>query len=515
VDLDIPGLTQFEEVGRGGFGVVYRAWEDRLQRHVAVKVLHARFDRNAHARFEREIRIMGSLSSHPNIVTVFSTGETSSGDTYLHMEYVASGSLAALIGSEAFGPGRVVDIGTKLSDALQAAHDAGVIHRDVKPQNVLMSEFGEPKLSDFGIARLEGAERTTSGVVTASIHYAAPEVLEGRPISPAADVYSLAATLYELLAGTPPFSSPSDESVFAVLSRVANQPVADLRPLGVPDELCRAIERAMTKDPSQRTASAELFGYELQRAVAQAPPGEEALTAAVAPNPPMAPMPPMPPPPPRPDTPGLHQAELTTDEQPDPMTARPRKRGVLGLALVAAVLVAAVGAAFAVQATLANDDGSVDARAASSEETSSTTTAPTSTTTAPTTVVEPSVTNATVTPTTSPPLPPPPTQGVPTPTIEQASFGRMIVVLGNVDHSLGYDAATAELDEVRPLVPNASILDSSAYASLRPGYWVIFFGPFDTATDVRNYCAAVLGGAGDNCYPRRLSQDPADADRQF
>jgi serine/threonine protein kinase len=269
VDLDIEGLQDPVEVGIGGFATVYRASQPAFRRTVAVKVLAAlNLDEAARERFERECQAMGSLSDHPNIVTVYGAGFTKqSGRPYLVMAYLPGGSLQERIDREGAIPWQDATLyAVHLAGALETAHRAQIVHRDIKPANVLMSPFGDAQLTDFGIARISGGHETQSGVITASMAHAPPEVLDGQRPTVAADVYSLGSTIFELMHGAPAFSSASDESMVPMLRRILTDPPPDLRSRGVPDQVCQVIERAMAKATGQRQISAVQFGREMQAA---------------------------------------------------------------------------------------------------------------------------------------------------------------------------------------------------------------------------------------------------------
>jgi serine/threonine-protein kinase PknK len=264
-ELGIPGVEGAAEIGRGGFGVVYRARQDQFDRHVAVKIVPAgALDETGRVRFDRERRAMGVISNHPNIVTVYEAG-LAAGRPYIVMEFMDRGSLADRAEREGPQPWHdVVAAVVKVCGGLDAAHRAGVLHRDVKPENILVSAYGEPKLADFGIARVEGGAETRAGGVTASLNHAAPEVLSGAPPSAASDVYGLASSAYALLLGSPPFARTTDATALAVVARVATEDPPDLRRWGVPAAVATVLERAMAKDPAQRTATAAELGRQLQ-----------------------------------------------------------------------------------------------------------------------------------------------------------------------------------------------------------------------------------------------------------
>jgi YVTN family beta-propeller protein len=208
---------------------------------------------------------MGTLSGHPNIVSVIDTGMTSSGRPYIAMPYLREGTLADRLHLEGPLPwAEAVRIAIKLAGALETAHRAGTLHRDVKPENVLLSDYGEPQLTDFGIARVEGRYETGTGQVVASAAHASPEVLEGRAATVASDVYSLGSTLFTVLAGHPPFAREGDEALVALYLRIARDPVPDLRSRGVPDSVCAVVEQAMAKDSRARQNSVAELGRQLQ-----------------------------------------------------------------------------------------------------------------------------------------------------------------------------------------------------------------------------------------------------------
>jgi non-specific serine/threonine protein kinase len=268
IDLGIEGLTDPEEVGVGGFATVYKAYQPAFRRTVAVKVLATlNLDDAARERFERECQAMGSLSEHPNIVTVYGAGFTTSGRPYLVMAFLPGGSLQERLERDGPVPWQDATLyGVHLAGALETAHRAGVVHRDIKPGNVLRSSYGDAQLTDFGIARISGGHETRSGVITASMAHAPPEVLDGQRPTVSADVYSLGSTLFELMYGRPAFQAEDDESMVPMLRRILTQAPPDLRPLGVPDAVCEVIERSMAKDPTQRPSSAAQLGQELQAA---------------------------------------------------------------------------------------------------------------------------------------------------------------------------------------------------------------------------------------------------------
>lgn len=268
MDRDVvEGLTEMVEIGRGGFGVVYRATESDLGRTVAVKVLPPLLDEAATRRFDRERMALGALSGHPHIITVHRSGKTADHQPFLVMEFCDRGSIGDELAARGPIPWtRAVDLVIKLAGGLETAHRAGIIHRDIKPANILLSNLGEPKLADFGIARMAGGPETQSATITASLAHAAPEVLGGTRPDARSDVYSLASTLFELLTGQAAFVDPNDESMLPILTRVAQSPVPPIDRAVAPGPIAAVITRAMAKQPDLRPATALDFGRQLAEA---------------------------------------------------------------------------------------------------------------------------------------------------------------------------------------------------------------------------------------------------------
>lgn len=262
----LPGYELAEEIGRGGWGVVFEAEHRTLGRRVAIKYLPAAFssDPAARDRFRSEARVVASLD-HPHIVPLYDFVEQ--GDTCVFvMELMPGGTLWDRFSTGDLSPEAACNVTLALLGALYHAHERGVLHRDVKPENVLFNQEGMPKLADFGIAKVLGdgaGTRTATGMIMGTPAYMAPEQGSGDPVSPATDVYAIGAMLYELLSGRLPFESTGN--ALAQLYRHVNEPPTPIREIApeVPEGVARVLMRALEKAPSDRYEDAATFAAEL------------------------------------------------------------------------------------------------------------------------------------------------------------------------------------------------------------------------------------------------------------
>ena len=237
-------------------GVVYRATQLSLNRSVALKILSAEFGEDAafRERFRREGLLQAAID-HPHIVTVYDTGESEQG-LYLVMSMIRGPTLKDMILSRELDPGRSLRLLSQVADALDTAHDAGLTHRDVKPQNILIGSRYHAYLADFGLTKApdEAGRLTATGQFVGTIDYVSPEQIQGEAASAASDVYSLAGVMYECLVGTVPFAKPSEAAViYAHISDPPPQPTQD-RP-EFPPAIDEVIAKGMAKAPEDRYRS--------------------------------------------------------------------------------------------------------------------------------------------------------------------------------------------------------------------------------------------------------------------
>jgi eukaryotic-like serine/threonine-protein kinase len=270
MDISTIGRYQIlERLGQGGMGVVYRAFDPQIERTVAIKVISTQLvDQPEHReRFFREARAAGRLA-HRNIITIFDLGEDR-GQPYIAMEYVQGQALdVRMRAGEPLTLSQKVGIIIDICDALAFAHEAGIIHRDMKPANVMLTMSGSVRILDFGLARLVTSELTRSNIVVGTMNYMAPEQVRAEAVDHRADVFSVGVLLYELLSGHKAFEA---DSFAATMYKVLQERPAPLESLGahaLPAELLAIVDRAIEKDPEQRYQSMGdmLLDLELVRA---------------------------------------------------------------------------------------------------------------------------------------------------------------------------------------------------------------------------------------------------------
>jgi serine/threonine-protein kinase len=271
------------QIAAGGMGIVYRARDLRLGRAVALKILkdHLSHDDRFVERFRREARAVASLS-HPNIASLFDYGEDE-GRHYIVMECVDGDNLAAVLEKEGqIAPSRAAAIARDVCSALAVAHASGIVHRDVKPANVLLTRDGVVKVTDFGIARAAGdSTLTATGSILGTAHYLAPEQAAGEPASPATDVYATGVVLFEMLTGSVPFSG---ESPIAVATQHLNDELPSPRSIdpAIPTELEAVVRTATAKRSADRYSDATEMGNALGAAELAGVPASHAAAAATA-----------------------------------------------------------------------------------------------------------------------------------------------------------------------------------------------------------------------------------------
>jgi serine/threonine protein kinase len=264
-DRNLSHYELLEEIGKGGMGVVYKARDTRLDRFVAVKLLppEKMSDPDRKRRFVQEAKAASALN-HPNIVTIHEI-DSLDGVDFMVMEYVEGAPLDRLIPAKGLPIEQTLAYAVQIADALAAAHAAGIVHRDVKPGNIVVTPAGRVKVLDFGLAKLVERTRsedmtvtaeaaTRAGVIVGTVAYASPEQIEAKPVDERSDVFSFGAVLYEMLTGRRPFHGESQLSTMAAILRDTPQPVIAVRP-GLPAELSRILQRCLEKNREMRYRS--------------------------------------------------------------------------------------------------------------------------------------------------------------------------------------------------------------------------------------------------------------------
>ncbi len=269
-DLGIDGIGPGTRIGEGGSAVVFRARQDELDRDVAVKLLSVSADDDTRRRFDRERRLMGRLSQHEGMVTVYETGFNSRGEPYIMMPLLG-GSLDDEIRVEPMRWDRAAAIIADVCRTVGFAHDQEIVHRDLKPGNIMMSTSGRPLVADFGIARIvdtnTNLEATTLALTPA---YSPPEALSTTVAQPTGDVYSLGATLYALIMGHPPYCGDAQPpTLMALMHSIVDDPVPDMGP-SAPPGIQAVLERSMAKRAEDRYASVTDFADALDTATRSA-----------------------------------------------------------------------------------------------------------------------------------------------------------------------------------------------------------------------------------------------------
>ena len=473
----LQGYTIQRILGRGGAAVVYLALQESLDRRVAVKVLRRDVeDPKVWREFRREAHTIARLSSHPHVVTVYTAGRSAIGQPYLVTEFLDRGSLGDVIAAEGpMRPVEVASVGVAVADALTVAHEAGILHRDVKPGNVLLGHDGRIKLGDFGIARLlVGQSAATTDQIAFTPEHVAPEVLRNEPDGPWSDVYGLASTLATALIGAPPLQQRPAEGMQAFLARkvLAPPPILDAH---VPTVLAGPISRALDPQPSRRPSVTEFRDQLAEAAVSLGRP-----VPLPPPAPPVAPAP----------TSSAPRAPETVTSRTDPPAAarsgsevrRPRRETFPVLVSVLFAVLAAVAAAIML---LTTDDGREEAS----------TTATVATAVAPATVARPPVTPppASLPPVTAPatslplaptpPPPPPSTQSPSTTVTPSAGVAPSPIDVSAAAPSTAAPASPLPTDQAAPAPDPADAVVTAARADafLRAYYDAVEAGNYEQA----------------------------------
>jgi len=442
-------------LGSGGMGEVWLALDERLDRPVAIKIMHSQMLANPQdaARFQREMRLAARMQ-HPNIMTVFTT-ETDHGVPFMVMEYLQGTDLSKAPPDR--NAARAARIGRDACAALAYAHAQGVVHRDIKPGNLFLCDTGQVKVTDFGIAKaVSGTSLSATGTLVGTLQYMAPEQWLGEPAAFSNDIWAVGCVLYELLTGRPPrtYDTPT-EYVAAAARREGVRPIAPIAT--VAPWLADAVMAMLRPDPRDRPTAADCV---------------ELLTEGTASRGTM--------PHPAPDRQPLPAPRAATLPEPFTVRSGPSARSSPGrrIALTAvalALLAAAGGTTYAIakgmdgggRHTALGPGGSGDAS--------------------------------------------PGGRGESTPPPGSPASDIWIAQLGSIAVSKGPAALRLELKQIRADIPDAQYVVSADYASLKPGYWVVYYaGSFTNGNEALAYCAAHGRTTSNQWYGRYLSHDVKD-----
>ena len=473
-----------EKIATGGMGEIYVAEDETLGRRVAIKLLADRYSRDGaiRRRFTREALAAARLSGHPHIVTIFDVGEADGGRPFIVMEYLAGGTLADRARSGPVDREQALTWLRQSADALDEAHRNGIVHRDVKPANLLLDERGSLKVGDFGIARI--ADETTSGMTIAgtvlgTAGYLSPEQARGEPVTAASDVYALGIVAYELLTGGRPFEGGS---ATAEAAAHLHQPVppASERGVGLGREVDDVFDRVLAKDPGARYASASAFVEALSASLVARAGTTREFPAAV----------------------GVPATRKETRREPQ-RGARPRRprdesRSRAWLPLLGVLLAALMIGGVVLAATVGNDDGG-----RTQAPTDPGTTAVTVEKTLPGTTVEATVTVTTEAAPTEPPPAPAPSPAPapqPAPTPPPPSGGNLSIAQARAvtDESTGelragnYQRAYALAEEALGTLRGTGEI-YEAYALYNAGRSLAEMGRCGQALEYLNRSEAIQG----------------------
>jgi serine/threonine protein kinase len=466
---------QVRVLGTGGMGEVWLALDVELgERPVAVKRMRSRMLSEAEdvARFQREMRLAARMQ-HPNIMTLFTTG-SDNGVPFMVMEYLQGQDLGKI--SRIRDADEVARVGRETCAALEYAHGMGVVHRDIKPGNLFLCDTGQVKVTDFGIARaVSGTSLTATGTLVGTLPYMAPEQWLGEPAAFSNDIWAVGCVLYELLSGRPPRTYASPTEYVAAAAR--REPVPPLHPdAGTPAWLAAAVMAMLEPDPRRRPGAAECVR------LLSGPPAQPQGPAAVR----------------RPVPAAAYFPTEPSVAPPSPASPTSRSRSrIIALSAAALVAVAAGGTAAAFMHGTFGGAGHPYAPGAAAGPVASrdaTQASPGASATGQ--ASRPSLSQTT---------------GTSAAPGAQNPSSMWIAQLASVPLSEGFAELSQELEQVRADVPGAQYLLSSDYASLNPGYWVVYYqGSFSDGTQAVEYCAAHGRTSRNQCVGRYLSHDPQD-----